>query len=199
MGALGCSEGPGPSSVVCAEAPSERAPEIANARTAHFPANRLFITHLFCPEIVTSPRECSVDEKATAMPMNRNRSAITLVFSMWKNSNFRGRWIEPGKLADLSQTWWFSATGATLRESPRIHRHHLCIQPLKSVHAFFLLHAEAPASITSRAQILLYRFADRHVLDLDLIAKVDGRFRRRSAVILLRQIPFEDRQRPLWL
>jgi hypothetical protein len=127
--------------------------------------------------------------------MRRDRAGITLVFSMRKNLDFRGRWIKSSKPADLSQSWWFSATRVTLRESPRTHRHHLCVHPVKSVHALLLFRAEAPAGITPRAQILLHRFADCDVLDLNLIAEIDRSLRRRRPVVLLWQTPLEDGQR----
>ena len=43
---------------------------------------------------------------------------------------------------------------------------------MKRVHALFLLHAEAPAGITARAQILLHRFTNTNILDLDLVAEL---------------------------
>jgi hypothetical protein len=100
--------------VVCAQAPSERAPEIANVRTAHFPRNRLFITHLFARDCYVIPREVLLNEKATTMPMEMDWAGITLVFSVWKNSDFQDRKAKSNKLADCGQDWWFSATWATL-------------------------------------------------------------------------------------
>jgi hypothetical protein len=49
MGALGCSEGPGPSSVVCA-AQIERPPAKAKMKTAEF-ANRLFFIDRLISEL----------------------------------------------------------------------------------------------------------------------------------------------------
>jgi hypothetical protein len=46
MGALGCSVGPVPSSVVCAKALMENAPANANVKIAELAKDLVFITHL---------------------------------------------------------------------------------------------------------------------------------------------------------
>src|ERR1700722_19382933 len=71
------------------------------------------------------------------------------------------------------------------------------IHSVEGVHAFLLLHAVSSALVAPGMQILLHGLANRHVFDLDLIAEADRRLRRRAAKILLRQIPFENRPRPL--
>ena len=63
--------------------------------------------------------------------------------------------------------------------------------------AFFLLHAEAATGITSRAKVLLDCFADGDILDLNLVAEIDGRFGRGRTEILFGQIPFKDGERAL--
>src|SRR5580704_4140293 len=50
IGALGCSVGPAPGSVVCANPLSVNAPASAKVNTAELPENMLFITHLCHPD-----------------------------------------------------------------------------------------------------------------------------------------------------
>ena len=57
MGALGWSEGAGPSSVVCASALIDNTLENANAKTANIAPNRLFINHLSNTKLIED--ECN--------------------------------------------------------------------------------------------------------------------------------------------
>jgi hypothetical protein len=58
MGALGCSDGPVPSSVVCACKPTENIPASANAKTAARLINPLLLNQLLRDQIfMTTPRE----------------------------------------------------------------------------------------------------------------------------------------------
>ena len=63
------------------------------------------------------------------------------------------------------------------------------------MHTFLLLDAVTPTLVASRMQIFLDRFADSHILDLNLMAELHRRFARGTADVSLRQIPLKDRQR----
>jgi len=90
-------------------------------------------------------------------------------------------------------------SGQTLGTSRRARSfsHELPVHPVKGMYALLLLHAEPPARIASCPQILLHRFADPRIFKLNLVAELHRCLRRESFVILLQQILFKDRQRPL--
>jgi hypothetical protein len=77
--------------------------------------------------------------------------------------------------------------------------HRLGIHAVEGVHAFLLFGTEAAPLVAARMQVLLHRFADPHIFALNLVAELDGLFRRFAAQILLRQIPLKDGEAPVRL
>src|SRR5438445_5550039 len=59
--------------------------------------------------------------------------------------------------------------------------HPFRIHAMERVHSRFLLDAVTPVLVAPRVQIFLYRLADCHVLDLNLMAEFHGRLRRSTA------------------
>src|SRR5579862_1641441 len=108
MGALGCSEGPVPSSVVCALAVRRNAPPRISATIPKPTRNLLFMTHLK----FKTPNLCFLENvhlrkgKYRAITGAREHK-ITSLFSLRR---VKRRFGQYGVLAVLGQGWWFSAT-----------------------------------------------------------------------------------------
>src|SRR5579862_4728520 len=81
MGAFGWSDGPGPGSVVCAKAPTDKALEKPRTNTAKFPISLFFISSLFYP---TTPKPFPDLRIASAVPKAEIGRTVTILFSMWK-------------------------------------------------------------------------------------------------------------------
>ncbi len=105
MGALGCSDGPGPSSVVCANAPIDNAPDSAKTRIANLPANLFFITTSGTTTLQSCMNAKSSDQENRNCGAKRKQTN-SCVFSL------KGAIEEPkpAELAEVGQGWWFSAT-----------------------------------------------------------------------------------------
>jgi hypothetical protein len=108
MGALGCSVGPAPSWVVCAIAPSEKAPDTAKTKTAKFARNRFFISHLLSPIPKKPKRNTNLQRKIRNCNAKlRGKSGPQVVCYQWGKTKTTSEELE---VVDHGRKWWFSTS-----------------------------------------------------------------------------------------